>query len=119
MFVLNGTPYTQGDHFGAGLILRTFLQMIDISPGSNTSEISFAALPEISEDCPVKIEETDSYDEIELLNYSDQEIPSRLSELVTDSEDEIFPKLEVGETPRNLRTCKTKKCGCGGGTLIK
>ena len=104
------------DYFGAGLIIRAFLQMIDISPGfSNISEP--VIVPEVPEDCPVKIEESDSYDEIE---YSDQEIHSRLSELATDSEEEILPKMEDGETPRKVaRTCKTKKCGCGEGKILE
>ena len=111
------------DYFGAGLILRTFLQMLEIAPirKSRSTAVcvinpSTTVITEIVDECPVKIEETDSYDEID---YSDQEIGSRLSEMVSSDDDDMFIQYEKDQRqlPDLMRTCKTKKCGCGEGKL--
>ena len=63
----------EGEYFGAGLVLRTFLQMLDMtqrmSKADNTSS-TVATVVEVGE-CSVKIEDTDSYDEY--LGFSDQD----------------------------------------------
>ena len=59
------------EYFGAGLILRTFLQMIELRsdlpislPITFTNSSTSNQIPDQIEECPVKIEEMDSYDEI-------------------------------------------------------
>merc|ERR1712130_175548 len=81
------------EHFGAALVLRTFLQMIELTPRrsqANNCAPSVALTSQVPvDDCSVKIEDTDSYDEmIEQDMYSDQDIRSRLSSIVTDSDEE-------------------------------
>ena len=58
------------EYFGAGLVLRTFLQMVELSPKSVSTNLE--SDPEIVDNCQIKIEESDSYDE--MIGFSDQEL---------------------------------------------
>jgi len=61
----------EGEYFGAGLVLRTFIQMLDMTPTmARVDNTTVATVEEVGE-CSVKIEDTDSYDEY--LGFSDQD----------------------------------------------
>jgi len=62
------------EYFGAGLIIRTFLQMIELSPSTLSDQKNSTNSEneiELIDNCQIKIEDSDSYDE--MIGYSDEE----------------------------------------------